>query len=157
MTLKKKFTERLRLFLLGCLSFLWLSGTFAQGNSQTIRGTVVDASTREPLIGVSIQETGTNNGAVSDVNGNYTLRIGSNSSTVKFSYIGYSDVVMPASRATGTITMKEDDKTLSEVVVVGYGSRGCHRRRQTGSQAFERRPLGHAGRTAGRGRAAQQR
>ena len=122
MTLKKKFTERLRLFLLGCLSFLWLSGTFAQGNSQTIRGTVVDASTREPLIGVSIQETGTNNGAVSDVNGNYTLRIGSNSSTVKFSYIGYSDVVVPASRATGTIAMKEDDKTLSEVVVVGYGT-----------------------------------
>jgi hypothetical protein len=58
--------ECMRLMLIGCIMFLLDVGLFAQ-SSQTFRGKVLDASTREPLIGVSVLEKGTTNGVVTDV------------------------------------------------------------------------------------------
>ncbi|MCD8183921.1 MAG: TonB-dependent receptor [Bacteroides sp.] len=99
--------------------FLSNVGAFAQ-NSITIKGRVVDAASNESLIGVSIQEKGTTNGAITDMDGNYSLKVADNS-TVVFSYIGYQTIELKASAAQGTIKLKEDSETLQEVVVVGYG------------------------------------
>lgn len=102
-----------------CMLFLSCLGTFAQ-NSITIKGKVVDATINESLIGVSIQEKGTTNGAITDMDGNYSLKVAANS-TIIFSYIGYQNVELNASAAQGVIKLKEDSETLQEVVVVGYG------------------------------------
>lgn len=92
----------------------------AQG-VQTVKGTVLDAVTREPMIGVSVLEKGTSNGVVTDFDGNFTIDNVGRGATIAFSYVGYVTQELSASKASGTILMKEDDKTLSEVVVVGYG------------------------------------
>lgn len=109
----------MQLLFLCCMLFFSDFGAIAQ-NSITIKGQVVDAATNESLIGVSIQEKGTTNGAITDMNGNYILKVAGNS-TVIFSYIGYETVELKAAAANGIIKLKEDSETLQEVVVVGYG------------------------------------
>ena len=117
---KKIFSrEVIQLLSLCCMFFLFSAETFAQ-NSISIKGKVIDATTNESLIGVSIQEKGTTNGAITDMDGNYSLRV-ANESTIIFSYIGYQTVELPSSAAQGIIKLKEDSETLQEVVVVGYG------------------------------------
>lgn len=117
---KKIFSWKfIQLLSLCCMLLLSNVGAFAQ-NSITIKGQVVDATTNESLIGVSIQEKGTTNGAITDMDGNYTLKVAGNS-VIIFSYIGYQTVELKASAAHGIIKLKEDSETLQEVVVVGYG------------------------------------
>lgn len=117
---RKIFSWKLvQLLSLCCMFFLSNLGVFAQ-NSITIKGQVVDAATNESLIGVSIQEKGTTNGAITDMDGNYSLKVADNS-TIVFSYIGYQTVELKAAAANGIIKLKEDSETLQEVVVVGYG------------------------------------
>ena len=120
MRLKTVSWEITRLMIVGCLFFLFDVGAFAQG-SRSISGTVLDASTNEPMIGVSVIEKGTSNGTVTDIDGKFVLSVRQNA-TVSFSYVGYVTRELAANRASGTILLTEDDKTLSEVVVVGYGT-----------------------------------
>ena len=107
--------------MIGCLALLHSEGSYAQG-TQNVTGTVLDAVTREPMIGVSVMEKGTSNGAVTDLDGRFVLQQVRRGATIVFSYVGYVDLEMQASRVSGEILMTEDDKTLSEVVVVGYGT-----------------------------------
>lgn len=90
--------------------------TFAQSK---VSGTVKDAN-GEPLIGVSVMEVGTNNGAVTDINGNYTLNV-KPGAKLKFSYIGFTSKTIKAS-GNSQIVLDEDNTALNEVVVVGYGT-----------------------------------
>lgn len=71
------------------LMFLLLVGTFTTWaqDVKKISGTVYDASTGEPLIGVSVIEVGTTNGAITDLDGKYMFEI--TSDKVSYSYIGY--------------------------------------------------------------------
>jgi len=101
-----------------CFLFLFDVSLLAQNND--VRGIVLDANTKSPLIGVSILEEGTSNGTITDFDGNFSIKVKVNS-TLKFSYIGYSAIELKSDKAQGTILMKEDSKTLEEVVVVGYG------------------------------------
>ena len=88
----------------------------------TITGTVVDA-TNEPLIGVTIQVAGQTGGTVTDFNGNYTIKVDNDNVSLKFTYIGYKDQVIPVKGKTViNVTMKEDSEVLEEVVVVGFGT-----------------------------------
>ena len=88
----------------------------------TITGTVVDA-TNEPLIGVTVQVAGQMGGTVTDFDGNYSIKVESDDVSLKFSYIGYKDQVIPVKGKTViNVTMKEDAEVLEEVVVVGYGT-----------------------------------
>lgn len=106
------------LFFFALLLFVALSA-FAQ-QAKTIVGTVSDSNTGEVLIGVSVLETGTSNGTITDLDGKYTLKITSN--RVSFSYVGYntSTVNVPNS---GTVDVKLiSDNELDEIVVVGYGT-----------------------------------
>lgn len=90
--------------------------TFAQSK---VSGTVKDAN-GEPLIGVSVMEVGTNNGAVTDINGNYTLNV-KPGAKLKLSYIGFTPQTVKAG-SNSQIVMQEDNTALNEVVVVGYGT-----------------------------------
>ena len=84
-----------------------------------VSGTVLDA-TGEPLIGVSVLETGTNNGVVTDFNGDFTLTV-KQGAKLTFSYVGYTSKTLAAANGM-KVTLEEDNKVLNEVVVVGYGT-----------------------------------
>ena len=90
--------------------------TFAQSK---VSGTIKDAN-GEPLIGVSVMEVGTNNGAVTDINGNYTLNV-KPGAKLKLSYIGFTPQTVKAG-SNSQIVLQEDNTALNEVVVVGYGT-----------------------------------
>jgi TonB-linked SusC/RagA family outer membrane protein len=67
-------------------------------------------------------EKGTANGAITDIDGKFVLQQVRPGASIVFSYVGYVDLELSVARASGEILMTEDDKTLSEVVVVGYGT-----------------------------------
>ena len=102
-----------------CLCLLLQSAAWAQ---ITITGTVIDA-TNEPLIGVTVQVAGQMGGTVTDFDGNYQIKVENDDVSLKFSYIGYKDQVIPVKGKTVVnVTMQEDAEVLEEVVVVGYGT-----------------------------------
>ena len=96
------------------LCAFWLTG-FAQN---AVKGTVKD-KTGEPLIGVSVTY-GSGQGTVTDIDGNFSVNVPSGS-TIKFSYVGYKPQSLKAS-SNMNITLEEDNTTLEDVVVVGYGT-----------------------------------
>ena len=91
--------------------------------SFTITGSVVDMN-GETMPGVNIVEQGAaNNGAISDVNGNFKITVASSKSVLIFSFIGYENQKITVGRQRNlNVTMLESGVNLEEVVVVGYGS-----------------------------------
>ena len=107
------------------LCAFWLVG-FAQS---AIKGTVKDKN-GEPLIGVSVT-FGNGQGTVTDIDGNFSVNAPAGS-TIKFSYVGYKPQTLKGS-GNMNITLEEDNTTLEDVVVVGYGT--MKRRDLTGAVA----------------------
>ncbi|MCD8177777.1 MAG: TonB-dependent receptor [Tannerellaceae bacterium] len=91
---------------------------FAQ-QSKSVTGTVLDAATGEPLIGVTVIEPGTTNGTVTDLDGRFALDVNGNS--LSFSYVGYTTQVVNVAQSTVLNIRLSSDIELDEVVVVGYG------------------------------------
>lgn len=92
---------------------------FAQGKS--IKGVVLDQN-NEAIIGANVLVDGTTNGTITDLDGNFEMKGVANSAKLKVSYIGYITQVIPVGgQSSFKILLKEDAKTLDEVVVVGYG------------------------------------
>lgn len=88
--------------------------------TKTISGTVVDEV--GPVIGASVIEKGTTNGAVTDLDGKWTLNVPQGGAIV-ISSIGYKDVeIVVGSQNVYNVTLQEDRQLLDEVVVVGYGT-----------------------------------
>ena len=106
--------QKRRFLLALLLCALWLTG-FAQN---AVKGTVKD-KTGEPLIGVSVT-FGNGQGTVTDIDGNFSVNAPAGS-TLKFSYVGYKPQSLKAG-ANMNITLEEDNTTLEDVVVVGYGT-----------------------------------
>ena len=108
--------KSIRLLTLFLLTIMCLP-TWAQ-ELMNVSGRVVD-ETQEPMIGVSVVEKGTTNGAVTDLDGVFKLRA-HKSATLVISYIGYATQEVKAGQNL-KIVIKEDSKILDDVVVVGYG------------------------------------
>ncbi len=110
----------LTLSLCVCLTFP------AMMSAQTVinvKGEVIDKTTGDPLIGVTVAEKGhTANGTSTDADGRYSLTVKNPDAKIVFSYVGYTTLELPASQASGTISMEESSTALDEVVVVGYGT-----------------------------------
>ena len=86
-----------------------------------VQGTVTDAS-GEPLIGVNVRTSSSKAGAVTDMDGNYTIEV-SPKATLVFSYVGFESLTEAVKgRKKINVTMKEDAGVLNEVVVIGYGT-----------------------------------
>ncbi|HLW09719.1 MAG TPA: TonB-dependent receptor plug domain-containing protein, partial [Fermentimonas sp.] len=100
----------------------------------TVSGKVTEATTGESGIGVTVLVKGTNNGTVTDIDGNYTLNNVPSNGTLVFSYIGMTTVEEPVNgRATINAILSEDVQALDELVVIGYGT--ARKRDLTGSIA----------------------
>lgn len=104
-------------YLLVLMALLVSSAVLAQ--KQTVSGKVVDKS-GEPVIGVTVMEKGTANGTVTDLDGMFSLSATADA-VLTFSYIGYATQEQRASQGM-VVTMEEDEQTLSDVVVIGYGT-----------------------------------
>ncbi|MBW4888418.1 TonB-dependent receptor [Mucilaginibacter sp. HMF5004] len=108
------------------------SQVFAQ-QDKTINGTVRDDK-GETMPGVSVTVKGTTNGTVTDVKGHYTLKVNNTAGTLVFSFVGFTTSEVTINKRTNIdAVLKESDKTLSEVVVIGYGT--VKKRDLTGSVA----------------------
>lgn len=105
-----------KLFLLICCIFSTI------GNAQqTVSGTVTDQS-GNPLIGVTVVEQGTNNGIVSDFDGNFSIEVLNENAILSFTYIGYTEQKIPvAGKNTINISLAESLEELQEVVVTALG------------------------------------
>ncbi|RYF62166.1 MAG: SusC/RagA family TonB-linked outer membrane protein, partial [Cytophagaceae bacterium] len=111
---------RLGMLVVLLCALLSTQTVFAQGT--TISGKVTDG-TGAGLPGVTVQIKGTTKGTTTDGNGTYQLANVPGGSTLVFSSIGYTtQEVAAGSRASIDASLVEDNKTLNEVVVVGYGT-----------------------------------
>lgn len=109
--------------LLGYILLILLStslSTLVQAQNIIVKGNVTDIN-GDPLIGVTITEQNTTNGAITDIDGNFSIKC-SKSATLKFSYIGYKDIIQKVTGTTMRIVLTEDSQALDEVIVVGYGT-----------------------------------
>ncbi len=101
------------------LSFL-LTTVAAFSQSKTVTGKVVD-DMNEPLVGITVAVKGTTVGAMTDIDGNYSVSVPNNNSVLVFSYLGFkSQEITVGSQPVINVTMQPDLQTLEEVVVVGY-------------------------------------
>ena len=114
------------MLMLGTMAGLMVYPVPAQASvtqSQTIKvsGTVVDHE-GEPLIGATVKVTGSESGAVTDIDGNFQMNAPANG-TLLISYVGYKDREVPINGRTdlGKIELTSDNQVLDQVVVVGYG------------------------------------
>lgn len=87
-----------------------------------VKGRVMDTK-GETLVGVSVKVKGTSSGTTTDINGNYTLNLANPNSTLVFSYIGFiTQEISVNNRSVIEVILIENNSSLNEVVVVGYGS-----------------------------------
>ena len=115
--MKKRIFTMLSILFLGIL----LSGAI---NAQGIRvsGKVTDAANGSALVGVTIQEKGTTNGAIADGNGNFSILVAP-TATLVISYVGYATQEVPVNgRTIINVAMAVESQNLQEVVVIGYGT-----------------------------------
>ena len=90
--------------------------------AQSIVKGVVNDEAGEPIIGATVKVQGTNEGSITDMDGNFSVRANANA-TLNVSYIGYeSQSVAVGGKSFLTIVLKEDSRTLDDVVVIGYGT-----------------------------------
>ena len=110
-TLQKKLLLLLLMLPLGLLA------------QNTLKGVVLDGSSKQTLPGVNVLVAGTTNGVTTDFDGNFTLTNIKKGDRIVFSYIGFKDeTITYENQNTITITLQEDQKELKDVVVIGYGT-----------------------------------
>lgn len=140
--------KRITAFLVCMTLFLNVQFLGAQGQKNNVKGVVKDV-TGEVVIGASVIEKGSlSNGTITDMKGDFALNV-SPKATLIISYIGYVSQEIPINGKTFfDVILKEDSKTLDEVVVVGFGTQ--KKVNLTGSvgmveaEALESRPVANA-------------
>ncbi len=115
-SIRIKTTGLLILFLTGFLAI-------SQAQVRTITGVVTAADTRETLPGATLLIKGTTTGAVTDLDGKYSISVNTEKATLVFSYVGYNtkEVELGSQRVID-VQLEPKKTTLDEVVVIGYGS-----------------------------------
>ncbi|MBO0936321.1 TonB-dependent receptor [Fibrella sp. HMF5335] len=107
----------------GAVALLWLLSV-AVGFAQGVQGRVTDTKTNSSLPGVTVFVVGTNTGASTDADGNYTIRLNPGTYTLRFSFVGYDNIERPVTvtesgNATVNVSLGEGLASLDEVVVIG--------------------------------------
>lgn len=126
-----------------CMYLLFSASLFAQ--QAAISGKITDGNGK-PLPGASVLVKGTNIGQMSDANGRYAIQVNNKSTDILvFSMVGFQSLEIKASGNVANISLKDDNKLLTEVVVIGYGTQ--KRKDLTGSissvsgEAFKNQPI----------------
>jgi TonB-linked SusC/RagA family outer membrane protein len=119
------------------------SSSTQQGKRHVVKGTITDES-GEPIIGATVKVRGSSQGTITDLDGNFSIEAG-NGDNLEVSYIGFKTQNLTVNGSTQNVVLKEDNKALDEVIVVGYGSVKKSNLTSSiskiGSQALEDRPV----------------
>ena len=112
---------KFKIFILSLVSCCLFSMTLTS-ETFTVEGIILD-ETGQGLIGANVQEKGTSNGTITDIDGNFTLEISKEKATLVVSYVGYNtqEVLVKNLDKPLSITMNADGMVLEECVVTGYG------------------------------------
>ena len=89
--------------------------------AKTIKGTVLDASTGEPLIGATVMADGTSNGVATDLEGRFSFNVAESVKNILVSFVGYEAKIVPAA-ANVKVELEKANTQLDDVVVVAYGT-----------------------------------
>ncbi len=110
------------MFLAWMTLLLFASSGTIWAQALTVTGTVTDAETGEGIPGVNIVIQGTTMGAITDLDGNYTIEVPGEDAILQFSFVGYFTQSFQADQSVINVEMIEDIIRLDELVVIGYGS-----------------------------------
>lgn len=113
-------TSTLKAFSLLMVSLLLSTVTAWAQSTVTAQGRIID-ETGEGVIGASVVVQGTTTGAVTDLDGNFSIPNVAVGATLEISYMGYKNVTVKVDGKPIAVTLQEDSQALDEVVVVGYG------------------------------------
>lgn len=100
---------------------LLLMAVVAQAQDQTVKGTVLD-EVGEPMIGVTVKAVGGQGGTVTDLDGNYVLKVDQKVKQIEVAYVGYRNQKIQIKNGRADARMSTDKNELNELVVIGYGS-----------------------------------
>jgi TonB-dependent SusC/RagA subfamily outer membrane receptor len=89
-------------------------------SAKVVKGTVVSASDKEPLIGATVTVQGVQGGSVTDIDGNFSIEA-NDGQTLVISYVGFITQKVTVSGDNLQIALKDDSHSLEDVVVIGYG------------------------------------
>ena len=104
------------------LSLLLLVGGLASAQDITLSGTVTSAEDGLPIPGVNVVVKGTTTGTATDLDGNFKLVVPSASTSLLFSFIGFTtQTVEVGTQSVINVSLAPDTRALEEIVVVGYG------------------------------------
>ncbi|MBQ6086493.1 MAG: TonB-dependent receptor [Bacteroidales bacterium] len=112
--------KRILILLAAACAFALVPVSASAQGGYEITGTVVDEI--GPVVGVSIVEKGTQNGTVTDMDGNFALKVASADAIVEISCIGYTTHSYKASEVPSRIILATDSEFIDDVVVIGYGT-----------------------------------
>lgn len=101
-----------------CIAFLFMSMTLFAQQFQ-VKGIVLSKTESEPIIGATVMEKGTNNGTITDLDGNFSLKVSSSKAQIEISYVGFTSQTLDAASLL-RVFLVEDTQNLEEVVVLGY-------------------------------------
>ena len=117
-----------RMLLLCMLGIAMPQTTFAAVNSveqrASVSGVIIDANTQETIVGASVLVKGTTTGAVTDIDGKFTMAVDKLPVTLVVTYVGYQkkEVKITSAGGMNTISLSEDSQMMDEVIVTGYGT-----------------------------------
>lgn len=105
-------------FILACLF-----GLYVQAQNRTVKGRVLSAEDKEPLIGATVKIPGTSIGVVTDIDGNFSLEVPDKDKTLVIEFLGMSTLTakIPANGVLN-VSLHPNTQRLDEVVVTGYGN-----------------------------------
>lgn len=114
--------NRLYLNVRRYLSVLMVLLAFSAFAQKTVTGKVTSAEDGSPVPGANVLEKGTGNGSVTDADGKFSISVGNNA-TLVVSFLGYAtQEIVVGNQTSVNVDLQADTKSLSEVVVVGYGT-----------------------------------
>jgi TonB-linked SusC/RagA family outer membrane protein len=106
--------------IVSCFLFMGGGDIYCQTQQVTLKGKIVDQN-GAPITGATVIVTGSTSGVVSDIDGNFEIKVPSNGS-LEVRFIGYKTIVVPVEGRTSIeVKLEEESVSLEEVVVVGYG------------------------------------
>ena len=108
--------------LLSVIVCLFLGVTMMMAQTKTVQGVVLSGEDGEPIIGASVVVTGTTTGTVTDIDGNFSLKVADNAKTLTVSFVGMESVVANISNRKMEIVLNANNEVLDEVMVVAFGT-----------------------------------
>src|SRR5688572_15148252 len=107
---------------LGALLLILCTHQFSFAQEKSVTGSVVDQQTGKPMEGVNIRIKNTTNGTTTNEKGEFTIKAPSSESIVSVTYVGYAVYETKVSSGLLKIQLSAADKSLEDVVVIGYGT-----------------------------------